>query len=519
MKLPRYIASTPAQGTGLVKARDIGALTKRRGVPTYKALSSVASAVQSVGKIGYEIYMHKRAVDDSNTMGEADIMAGDAVSAGVTNMNKPDPPMAVSGETDTSTALDRNIANLNGEKKIYADKINELAAKIKDPARRAKWKATRLKDGNAKIDHANNLKFNNSQVSQAVELGKLYAGQGDIDAANTQIDMLLEHGRIYESQAVKYKEDNLITMIQSQIIADPAGMISNLKAELDVRGKGKATDEYSDIDNMQLNDMLGYAITAKNRQDSTIETTNKEKISALYKKEDEGSSLDRSDFIDAYVDPDKADQHYDEYVRGQVAKQNGEVNFIKEGDPVVLANINARIDLKPENITEKELYEEWVFPHYDENGKFVHNGVGTSNITALVNRLRTAQEGVYAPAQKYKTQLSTLYNAGFFGDKKDVDAATTINTLQRKMAEYIKSQDPSEEQADNYYARLIVGDFKGFGSGGWEEKGFKHTYTNDKGEKIENRFRYGDIKTVDGVEYYYAGTDDDSGEALWTQRQ
>ena len=229
----------------------------------------------------------------------------------------------------------------------------------------------------------------------------------------------------------------------------------------------------------------------------------------MYKKEDSGKSLSREDFNRAWRDPEEADQHYDEYVTGQKAEQKGEVNFIKKGDPVIVARTEAIIDLRPMGITEEEIYANST------------RGIGTENVTRMVDRLRKAKEGFYAQETKYMTQFSTLLNAKYFGEKDEIETSTRYLEMKRKMKEFIDSQKPNEAVADAFFKGLITKNFTGFRRGGFEEKGFKHTYTDAAGNKVTQRFRFGDIRVrkigEKTISEFYAGTD--NGDALWLPRR
>ncbi len=64
MKLPRYIATTPPPRTsGLVRAQDIGALTRTSGAE-FKAIAGAGRAIQKTAGLGFEAYMNRQALDD-----------------------------------------------------------------------------------------------------------------------------------------------------------------------------------------------------------------------------------------------------------------------------------------------------------------------------------------------------------------------------------------------------------------------------------------------------------------------
>ena len=277
------------------------------------------------------------------------------------------------------------------------------------------------------------------------------------------------------------------------------------KKALGKRGIGKDGLSAKDYDAV-----IASAITAQNQAKKVNDEINREAKLALYKKEDDGEVLSREDFNKAWRSPEEADLHYDEYVKGQLAEQKKEVNFIKKGDPIIVARTEAVIDLNPMAITEDQLYE------------LSTRGIGTENVTKLVDRLRKAKKGFYAPITKYNTQFSTLLNAKYFGEKDEIETSTRYLETKRKMREFVDSQKPTEAVADTFFNGLITKNFKGFRRGGWEEKGFNHTYIDAAGKEVTQRFRFGDLRvsTVGEkkVTEFYAGTDDD-GDALWLPRR
>jgi len=269
------------------------------------------------------------------------------------------------------------------------------------------------------------------------------------------------------------------------------------------------TPDEDGLEAKDYEDVISSAITAQNQAKKAADVEDREDKLAIYKKEDEGETLTRDDFNAAYKDPDEADSRYDEYVSGQRAELAGEVNYIAKGDPVTIARVEAAIDLNPMSVT-----EDWLYANATQ-------GLGTENITGFVDRLRKAHVG-QAPMSKYNTQFSTLLNAEYFGKKDDIETSTIYLEMKRKMTEYNDSQKPTEALADAYFNRLITKNFKGLSRGGWSEKGIKHTYINDKGEETEQRFMFGDIKTITvggkKEELYYAGPDE-NGKALWIPRR
>jgi len=267
----------------------------------------------------------------------------------------------------------------------------------------------------------------------------------------------------------------------------------------------------SEILSIEDKETLLVNIGVAQRRAQTVQTqASIEAQKELYAREDAGEPLTRKDYERAYPDPDEADQRYDEYRANQAAIARGEADQAANGVPQVLAMFEATIDLRPETITEEDIW------------RAADKGVGYKNAARLVDRLQANKAKKFAPEQKYDSQLSTLLNAGYFGDKDEAETSNTYLDLKRKMTEFITSQKPSEKDADTYFKRLIVDDFKLFSWGGWDEKGKKFSYEDAEGNQIEQTFRYGDIRnrrTKDGkvIQEFFAGPDE-NGNPLWIPR-
>ncbi len=352
-----------------------------------------------------------------------------------------------------------------------------------------------------------------------------------IAAAKTKYSDALLRKMTKEEANIRVEEtfrEATIEKYDSQASLFPEETINLMTAKKKAIGKGGV-----DTDGLDANDydnIIGTALTIQSRNKKVLDDTANENKLALYKKEDnakamkdsfeggeitileykegiELNTLTRDDFNAAYRDADEADLRYDEYVNGLKAEAKGEVNFIKKGDPIILAKTEAVIDLKPTAITEKEIH------------KRATQGIGTENVSGLVDRLREAKKGI---VNKFNSQFSILYNTEYFGEKDEPETGVRYLRMRKVMGEFLKTQKPTEALADKFFEGLITKNFKGFRRGGWEEKGFKHTFTDEEGNKITQRFRFGDIRTRKKddkiIEEFYAGTDD-NGDALWLPRR
>ena len=521
MKLPRFIASGGVRETGLVRAQDIGALTNV-GDAEFRAIEQTGRAIGHVSDLAFKAGMKRKALDDDIRWGNATtkIEEGhqtsfEALKNADYSIDEPLPDDPNYNKAPLQLSLEKKAAltkDALAERDKQAKEI-ELSFPTREGKERFKlWYAEKRLDYNKDYTKINNAKHDAYQKARLTTLATNAYLAGDVATGDSYIDSMDENELITPLMAMNQKVAGVKQWHISQSKLQPDKIIAEMQAKKESLGeKGVSEEGLSAID---YDDIIASAIAAKNLQKSINDTENREAKRDLYKKEDDGVSLTRTDFEAAYKDPDEADQRWDEYKAGQLAELRNEVNFIKEGDPVILARTEAAIDLNPMSVT-----EEFLYTHATQ-------GIGTVNITRLVDRLRKAKEKAYTQVDKYDTQFSTLLNAGYFGKKDKQPTSTTYLELKRKMSEYIKTQKPTEEIADAFFNGLITKGFavKGprWAGGGWDENGFNHTYTDTQGNEITQRFRYGDVrkrkvgKTV--IEEFYAGTDD-KGLPQWIPRR
>lgn len=356
------------------------------------------------------------------------------------------------------------------------------------------------------------------QTEATINIDVQSSGAALIAAIGTGDELAIEEARDIHELALLRKDDPEIAALslaetlkegkksfyenQSKLLPDET--IKEMEAKKKALGK-KDVDE-DGLDAKDYDAIIASSITAKNQVKKISNTEDREAKLALYKSEDEGKALTRDDFNKAYKDPDEADQHYDEYVAGQNAEARGEANLAKEGDPAFLAGTESIIDRNPMAITETWIYNNAI-------------RLGTKNVTSLVKRLNDARKG---RVDEFDLRLSILFNSNYFGETDKAETGVAFKRSQLVMKEYLSTQKPSKADAEAFFTSLIVKDFAGTSKGGWDEKGFKHSYTDILGRKITQRFRFGDIRAikVDGkiIQEFYAGTDDD-GDPLWLSRK
>ena len=396
---------------------------------------------------------------------------------------------------DASNRINEYFMELEGndDPATYGDLFNKLSADLETLAPRNR-KALRV--------------YNENRARQIVQLGKQTrdAAKGKLQSNAQEVDFLLlqkakDSGN--ENDFLKYRTSVIGNLKLGDVYTatEAERLLDNARSEAElVKTRAKiATEEALIIQQEADRDMLGKRLAG-------VEGFPPLDYSAI-----DNSSLSEKEqqvwYMRMLTDEDRKTQ-------GLMAELRGEVNFVKEGDPVILARTEAAIDLNPMSVT-----EDFLYTHSTQ-------GIGTTNVTRLVDRLRKAKEKEYTQVDKYDTQLATLLNAGYFGKKDKQATSATYLELKRKMSEYVKTQKPTEQVADAFFNGLITKGFAVRGprwaGGGWDENGFNHTYTDAQGNEITQRFRYGDIRkrkvgnTV--IEEFYAGTDD-KGLPRWIPRR
>ncbi len=514
MRLPTFVAGTaPPRETGLVRA-DPRALTDT-GDAEFRAIAGAGRAIGGAGELLGNAAIKRKNLDNEAAAGRADARSIDALTEATNAINgqdfsqntvlPDDPKKYYSGETgdileftteDKIKGREEQIGIVNGRLETLSKAMGFRGEKA-----RLAWLEGKKDLARETLTKVSNAKQSEYQTELFLGNARNAAANGDMEVSEQWIELAEKSGLIGPKLAASEREKNAKLSVETQAI------------ELYRAGNFDAARELVEKSELSIQDKESMSITigvAERRAKKERDKDDREKQSALYAREDAGEILKREDFEIAWQDPEKADQHFDEYQVGLVAEAKGEVNFIKKGDPIVLARTEAIIDLNPMSITEAQLYENAT------------RGIGTENITGLVDRLRKAKKGFYAPITKYNTQFSTLLNAKYFGEKDEIETSDRYLEMKRKMSEFIDSQKPSEQVADAFFSGLITKNFTGFRRGGFEEKGFKHTFTDSDGNEVTQRFRFGDIRTRKiankTVSEFYAGTNDD-GEPLWLPRR
>lgn len=225
MKLPRFIASTPAQGTGLVRANDIGALTRTGGGAEFGAMANIGGAISQAGDMVSKTAMTRKALDNEAAAGIADSRSEDALNEAVVSISGMDLslnrtyPNNPKEYYDGSKALDWTTEDSRRSRddqyKAYEGKIETLSKAVgfRGEQARLRWKSQRLTNGYASISKTANAKQQEFQQELYLNNAKTAASNGDLDVANEWIDMAQKAGLINSNKADKARKDAVVENI------------------------------------------------------------------------------------------------------------------------------------------------------------------------------------------------------------------------------------------------------------------------------------------------------------------
>ena len=216
MKLPRFTASTPAQGTGLVRANDIGALTNTGGAQ-YKAMAEAGKVIGDVVDIGFKAYMHRQELDDIIESGVATQRVEDSWSKvnDTVNVLNPMADMPLPDDPNynkTLTALSKSKIDkmLPDLLKGVEKDASKVFANIHNKKTRAKLINQYNQNYTNKVKTVKsnlNTKLNDYQLSEMNKLAESSALNGDLDISDYYVDRMAEHGLISYTKASSLKKD------------------------------------------------------------------------------------------------------------------------------------------------------------------------------------------------------------------------------------------------------------------------------------------------------------------------
>jgi hypothetical protein len=216
------------------------------------------------------------------------------------------------------------------------------------------------------------------------------------------------------------------------------GILSNMPTLTTADGKpvkltGKQVET---MDNLKVN-----LISSQNRVNSALRQQKDKESWNLFKASEDGT-LTMTMLDNSVVDADEKQEIWRNYKIAQRQKLESGISQIEEGDPAVLAQLNAIIDLAPEKITKAQIYG------------FVDKGLGTKYVTSLVDRWDRNIKEDEPVLKKYRAELGRLHESGLFGNKKNAATSDTYLKLSKKLDTFLDT-NPTDEMARRFFSTLI----------------------------------------------------------------
>ena len=245
-----------------------------------------------------------------------------------------------------------------------------------------------------------------------------------------------------------------------------------------------------DKDRGFTSDHLAYANNLIEKSQQEMNKSNDADKLVLYEKF-ETSDLTWDEVKATSLSPDDKISIWERYKDAQAERQKFGISMIQEGDPVVLAQVYAIVDLKPNDITPQQLYA------------LADKGLGTKYIPSLVNRLKENQEVKNPVLNKYRSELTRLLNAELFGNKNKRSTSETYLRLSQKLETFLGS-NPTDQQAGEFFSSLIKEDVRTFGLlnenmlPGFGDRPLTIDLKTPTGEERTYSISYGDTIEVEG---------------------
>lgn len=259
----------------------------------------------------------------------------------------------------------------------------------------------------------------------------------------------------------------------------------------------------------QKDKLVTHALSVQNRRRKELEDLQDQQLLDLYTKVDNGEPITWAE-VNATDLPATGETgkttFWKWYENQQQEKARSTISQTEEGDPIVNAQILSIIDLKPNEITERQIYG------------MVDKGLGTNKLASYVSRLRQNKK-VDPVLNKYRTMLSKVNASGLLGNTKKIATANRYVDLSRKLDAFLTTK-PTDEQAQKFFSGLIVEDARNmFGvlSGnelpGWDDSPLAATVKTEEGKEYSVSIRMGDIVEVEGQRIQAVGRE--GGQVQW----
>jgi len=460
VKLPRYTAETPPpRETGLVRAQDIGALTRTGETAIWRGVSRVGEAMQKVAGLGFDAYQRRRMFDDEIQLGRATQRDQGIVADKLYEIERTDFKMDMPLPDDPD--YEKTLVALTVQKRDELIKgtmrdIDELVAKIpqgfssRKTAERYKlhWVETRAR-AERKIIHAYDRKFDSFQRDAMTKLSEDAARNGSLEIANYYIDLMDKYELITpELASIKRVQVEKMTaeatldfakgLIETEVrqIAVAEGWESSYRHILDPKNQQEWSKTYSislaevkkitlDIKTMLTGEQTLAKIEAKRQDDEISGTFMKLLINKLDPTKEQ---LTFDTITDSELSLDMKEEWFtklrvfDNYSEGEL-----EDAFRDQG--AVLADTYERIE--DNTITDKEIR--------DTVGK----GLSPTTAEAMIEDREIWRQHWYKETEQlFKRILGWSPELGFADDMSMVFYEKAL----REWREQVKEQDAKGEE-------------------------------------------------------------------------
>ncbi len=229
MQLPRFVATTPAQGTGLTRARDIGALTAT-GPGSGAGLVKVGEALQEGSKTLFDARKNRQKLDDELQWGKATEKTGDIFQEKLAEIETlditqvlPDPNQPDFDKqlvTNSRVKRDKDLQDAMHDVDKRLSKVDKGFSDQHTGARFAQQISEQRGDLEAGISQVLNKKLDNYQRAEMTRLIDESVRSGNMEQANRLIKVLDDTGLVSHAKAIKMRQDAVDLNEQQHILLE-----------------------------------------------------------------------------------------------------------------------------------------------------------------------------------------------------------------------------------------------------------------------------------------------------------
>lgn len=297
-----------------------------------------------------------------------------------------------------------------------------------------------------KLNQRHQAIFKQNMHDGFVANGQTFLAKGDLVGYQNLLDLRLKSKDIsmaeYQALSESSLGDSLLQQARDLMASDRAadnyraiGILENITKVEEI----ELSTEQKEYRNRMLN--LAKKTTGEKSDaaitEVVIQMDNLREKTAL-EKEAAAQEMKQS-LVDGGITGDKLNQYFNIINEWT----GGEKDITEEYDPQVYTALQARIDLYPDSLTDAEIYQ---FVGLGREG-----GISTKQARALVDLRRRNVDDVGSLQnevhRRYQDVLKGMYNAGFFGDKEDTEAAFKYADVANKLTVYAnKNKDATPEE-------------------------------------------------------------------------